>query len=129
MNRKHPQKAVTEPEIQAFAVFTSLLAAVALKSNVSRQPSNSRGRKGTPQGPFRIQASHRREVRDAILHHQRGWKGCSSVSLRGVAADRREAVTAFELQPSQEKVFEPHQLLRPGHIVGRQMACDGSSVA
>src|SRR5947209_20307117 len=109
MNRKHPQKAVTEPEIQAFAVFTSLLAAVALKSNVSRQPSNSRGRKGTPQGPFRIQASHRREVRDAILHYQRGWKGSSSVSLRRVEADRIEAVTPFELQPRQEKDFEPHQ--------------------
>src|SRR5215468_562004 len=112
MNRKNPQIAVTEPEKQIeITVFTSLLAA-AIRKHVSRQPSNSRGRKGTPQGALGIQASHRREVRDAILHHQPGWKGCSSVSLRGVAADRREAVAALELQSHEEKVSQPHQLLR-----------------
>src|SRR5437016_9101041 len=101
MNQIHPQNAVTEPEIQQITVFASLLAA--FKSHVSRQPSNPRGRKGTVKGPFRIQASHRREVRDAILHHQPGWQGCSSVSLRGVAADRRETGAALELQSDQER--------------------------
>src|SRR5215472_1432234 len=113
MSPNQPQKAVTEPEIQEqIAVFASLL--VAATNHVSRQPSNSRGRKGTSQGPFRIQASDRREVWRPILHHQRGWQGCSSISLRGMAADRGEAGKALELQSYEEEVFEPHQLLRPG---------------
>src|SRR5947207_3335508 len=128
MNQIQPQNAVTEPEIQQITVFASLLAA--FKSHVSRQPSNPRGRKGTVKGPFRIQASYRREVRDAILHHQPGWQGCSSVSLRGVAADRGEAGAALELQSDQEKIFKPHQLLRPGRGDGRPGAvADSRSVA
>src|SRR5258708_8084519 len=133
MNQKSPQNSVTEPEIQQeITVFTSLWPAVAgavAKRHVSRQPSNSRGRKGTFKSPRRIQASDRREVRNAILHHFAGWKGCSSLSLRGVAADRRKAGAAFELQPDQEKVLEPHQLLRPGGGDGWTGAGAGSGAA
>src|SRR5215831_950914 len=119
MNPPKPQIAMTEPEMQqAFTVFTSLCVAVA-RRHVSRQPSNSRRRKGKAQGPRGIQASDRREVRHAILHHQSGRKGCSSLSLRGMAADRRETGAAFELQSDQEKVFEPHELLRPERGNGR----------
>src|SRR5260370_30627540 len=126
MNPQKPQTAVTEPEIQqAITVFTSLCVAVE-RRHVSRQPSNSRGRKGTAQSPRGIQASDRREVQHAILHHEFGWKGCSSLSLRGVAADRREAGTALELQPDQEKVFEPHELLRPARGNGRAGKTAGS---
>src|ERR1700740_761403 len=113
MNQKNPQIAVTEPEIQLeITVFASLLAAVT-REHVSRQPSNSRGRKRAPQGARGIQAPDRREVRHRMLHHQRGWKGCSSVSLRGVAEDRGEAFAALELQSYEEKVSQSHQLLRP----------------
>src|SRR5215813_10489368 len=119
MNQNQPQIAVTEPEIQqVITVFTSLCVAVA-RRHVPRQPSNSRGRKGTAQSPRGIQASDRREVRNAILHHQSGRKGCSSLSLRGVAADRRKTGAALELQSDQEKVFESHELLRPGRGNGR----------
>src|SRR5579859_7074702 len=117
MNPKDPKIAVTEPEKQLeFTVFASLipvLAGIAAKINVSRQPSNSRGREGTSKGPRGIQAHDRREVRSAILHHLARWEGCSSVSLRGVAADRREAGAVVELQPDQEKISESHELLRP----------------
>src|SRR5262245_56512127 len=118
MNQKNPQIAVTEPEKHPeIAVFTSLLPVIAglavRKKNVSRKPSNSRGREGALKGARGIQASDRREVRHAILHHLARWEGCSSVSLRGVAADRGEAGTALQFQSDEEKVFEPHQLLRP----------------
>src|SRR5262245_2058862 len=116
MNRKNPQIAVTEPEKQlettVFASLVPVLTRLALrKNNVSRQPSNSRRREGAIKGPRRIQAPDRREVRNAILHHVARWEGCSSVSLRGVAADRREAGAALQLQSDQEEVFESHQLL------------------
>src|ERR1051326_5423725 len=118
MNPKDPQIAVTEPEKQLeFTVFASLIPAVAgiaTKNNVSRQPSNSRRREGTFKGPRGIQASDRREIRRPILHHLARWQGCSSVSLRGVAADRREAGAVVKFQPDQEKVSESHELLRPG---------------
>src|SRR5579884_2044612 len=118
MNQKNPQMDANEPARQLeITVFTSLMPVLAgiaaRKSNVSRKPSNSRRREGTFKGPRGIQAPDRRKVRHAILHHIARWEGCSSVSLRGVAADRREAGAAFQLQSDQEKVFEPHQLLRP----------------
>src|SRR5579859_5726260 len=117
MNPKDPKIAVTGPEKQLeFTVFASLipvLAGIAAKINVSRQPSNSRRREGTFKGPRGIQAHDRREVRNAILHHLARWEGCSSISLRRVAADRREAGAVVEFQPDQEKVLESHQLLRP----------------
>src|ERR1700688_4098902 len=96
------------------AVFTSL-AVVAVHigfRNVSRQSPNSRRRKGTPQGPRRIQAGHRREGRTPILHHQSRWQGCSSVSLRGVGADRAEAGRALHFQSYEEEVSGPGELLR-----------------
>src|ERR1051326_8875001 len=138
MNPKDPQIAVTEPEKQLeFTVFTSLIPAVAgiaakgftAKNNVSRQPSNSRRREGTFKGPRGIQASDRREVRHAILHHLARRQGCSSVSLRGVAADRRETGAAIELQPDQEKVSQSHQLLRPAGGDRRARPAADSSVA
>src|SRR5271165_3870856 len=54
------------------------------KEHVSRQSSNSGRRKGTVEGPGRVQAGDRREVRPAILHHKSGWGCCSSISLRGM---------------------------------------------
>src|SRR5579871_704825 len=129
MSQKHPQTAVTEPEIQEkLAVFTSL-AAVAAINYVSRQPSNARGRKRAPQSAFRVQARNRRKVRNEILHHQPGWKGCSSISLRGMGADRGEAGGPLELQSYEEKVFEPHQLLRPGSGDGQPGPAAASGAA
>src|ERR1700681_3885854 len=117
MNLKNPQMTVTEPEIKLeLTVFASLLPVVtgiaARKNNVSRQPSNSGRREGTFKGPRGIQAPDRREARRQILQHLARWEGCSSVSLRRVAADRGEAGQALQFQSDQEKVFEPHQLLR-----------------
>src|SRR6185369_13718194 len=117
MNQKNPQITARKLEKDLeVTVFASLLHAItgsaARKNNVSRQPSNSGRREGTFKGPCGIQAPDRREVRHAILHHIARWEGCSSVSLRGVAADRGEAGQALQFQSDEEKVFEPHQLLR-----------------
>src|SRR5215510_13178949 len=111
MNQQNPQIAVTEPEtkleITVFASLIPVLAGLAVRKNhVSRQPSNSSRREGASQDPRGIQASDRREVRHAILHHLARWEGCSSISLRGVAAYRREAGAAFEFQPDKEKVSQ-----------------------
>src|SRR3954471_1371787 len=118
MSQKNPQMAASEPVKQlVITVFTSLLPVLAgiaaRKNNVSRKPSNSRRREGTFKGPRGIQAPDRREVRHTILHHLTRWEGCSSVSLRGVAADRGEIGAVIEFQPDQKEVPEPHQLLRP----------------
>ena len=51
-------------------------------------------------------ARDRREICAEILHHKPGWKCCSSVSLRGMGADRAEAGGAIDLQPDQEKVLD-----------------------
>src|ERR1700727_1710326 len=117
MKLKNPQITVTEPEkhleLTVLASLAPILAGVVVrKNNVSRQPSNSGRREGTFKGPCGIQASDRREVRHAILHHIARWEGCSSVSLRGMAADRGKAGQALQFQSDEEKVFEPHQLLR-----------------
>src|SRR6185437_418959 len=111
-----------EPEITGIlAVLTSLaVAALALQSlpalrgrtHVSRQSPNSRRRKGTAQSPRRIQAGDRREVQRQILHHQPGWQGWPSVSLRGMGTDRAEAGRALHLQSYEEEVFGPGELLR-----------------
>src|SRR6476659_6410618 len=117
MNQKNPKIAAAQPErnleITVFASLLPVVAGIAVrKNNVSRQPSNSGRREGTFKGPRGIQAPDRREVRHAILHHIARWEGCSSVSLRGVAADRGEAGKALQFQSDEEKVFEPYQLLR-----------------
>src|SRR6185312_11145618 len=118
MNQKNPQNALTEPEkVQEFAIFTSLIPAIAgviaRKQDVPRKSPNSSGREGATQSPRGIQAPDRRKVRRAILHHFAGWEGCTSLSLRGVAADRAEAGQSLELQSNEKEVFEPHKLLRP----------------
>src|SRR5258708_40236088 len=68
MKQKQPKIAVTEPETQRqLTIFSFLWPAMAgvaaVKSNVSRQPSNPGRRKRAPQGPRGIQAPDRREVR------------------------------------------------------------------
>src|ERR1700761_7209983 len=118
MNRRNLENAVFEPEkLHRFTLFTYLKPAKAgetdQKHDVPRKSPNSGRREGATQSPCGIQASDRREVRPAILHHLPGWEGCSSVSLRRVAEDRGKAYEALELQPHEEEVFEPHQLLRP----------------
>src|SRR6266567_1414731 len=80
--------------------------------HVSRQSPNSRGRKRAAQGPRGIQARDRREIRSAILHHQPGWQGCTSLSLRGMGADRAEAGGALHVQSYEEKVSGSGELLR-----------------
>src|SRR5579862_7327603 len=113
MNLKQPQIAVTETDnLQELTVFTSSLSAV--ESDVSRQPSNSRGRERAPQGSLGIQASDRREVRSAILHHKPRRKGCSNISLRGMATDRGKTCRSLELQSDEEEISESDQLLRAG---------------
>ena len=97
-------------------VFTSLVTAVAIvatnlvapltgKTHVSRKSPSSRGRKGTTQSPRRIQASDRREIWEPILHHKFRRQGCSSVSLRGVGADRAEAGTGFPISIPRRRSF------------------------
>src|SRR5947207_7273740 len=83
-----------------------------LRKHVSRQSPNSRGRKRTAQGPRVIQARDRREVWPAILHHQPGWQGCTSLSLRGVVADRAEAGGTLHFQSYEEEVSGSSELLR-----------------
>src|SRR5207253_104204 len=89
------------------------------KEHVSRQSSNSGRRKGTFENPCRVQAGDRREVRAAILHHKFGWEGCSSVSLRGMGADRAEAGRALQFQSYEEKISGPDELLRAAGRDGR----------
>src|SRR6185369_4930690 len=84
----------------------------ASKSYVSRQSPNSSGRKGTIKSPCGLQAGDRRKVWREILHHFTGWQGCSSVSLRGMGADRSQAEWAFELQSGEEAVSDRDELLR-----------------
>src|SRR5512140_1904297 len=103
----NPQNDPKPEQLQAWlTAFASLAALFGSRTfnNVSRQSPNPGRRKGTPQGPRGIQAGDRREVRRAILHHQRGWEGCPGISLRGVGADRAEAGPALQLQPYEEKV-------------------------
>src|SRR5580700_8858899 len=87
--------------------------------HVSRQSSNPGRRKRTAQGAGRVQAGDRREVRSAILHHKFGWEGCSSVSLRGVGADRAEAGGALQFQSREEEISGPDELLRAAGRDGR----------
>src|SRR3954453_4177212 len=106
---------LTQTEIAiAFTSFVAALAARNLskapgkrgKTNVSRQSSNSGRRKGPVKGPCGIQAHGRREIWSAILHHKSRRQGCSDISLRGMAADRGEALKALQLQSGQKEL--PH---------------------
>src|SRR5580698_7905380 len=136
-----PKNSPNEPESTSIlTAFTSLvLAAIAAKrfsapvkgrTHVSRQPPNSRRRKRTAQSSVGIQARDRREVRHAILHHQPGWEGCSSISLRGMGTDRAEVGRALDLQSYEEKVSEQGELLGTGGRDGRTGAvADAATVA
>src|SRR5208282_3603403 len=129
-------------ELQSTSIltaFTSLvLAAVAAKrfsapvkgrTHVSRQSPNPRRRKGTAQGPLGIQARDRREVRHTILHHQSGWEGCSSISLRGMGTDRAQVGHALHLQSYEEEVSGPGELLRADGGNGRPGAAADAATA
>src|SRR6202795_3642761 len=120
------------------AALTSLAVAAqvhnrypALRANayVSRQSPNSRRRKGTAQSPRGIQTGDRREVQHAILHHQPGWQGWPSVSLRGMGTDRAEVGRARHLQSYEEKVFGPGELLRANGRDGWSGAAVATAVA
>src|ERR1700747_2974908 len=113
-----------EPEMTTLqAAFTSSLVAVVAtvsgtgrphrrkRTYVSRQSPNSRRRQRTSQGPGRVQAGDRREIRHAILNHQSRWEGCTDISLRGVGADRAETGRALNVQPHEEKVPVAGELL------------------
>src|SRR5208282_527127 len=89
------------------------------RAHVSRKSSNARRRKGTVKSPRGIQARDRREICAEILHHKPGWKCCSSVSLRGMGADRAEAGGALYLQSDEEEIPNSHELLRSGGGDGR----------
>src|SRR2546430_872660 len=116
MNQNNPQITARKPEKDLentnFAPLFPIKTGLARKKNVLRQTSKSGRREGKFKGPCGIQAPDRREVRHTILHHIARREGCSSVSLRGVAADRGEAGQALQFQSDEEKVFEPDQLLR-----------------
>src|SRR5687767_1180641 len=104
---KNPKNDPNEPKIaDVITAFTSEMvvkaAVIAAEKaftgpkrrgtkHVSRQLSNPRRRKRAAEGSRRVQAPDRRALQRGILHHQHGWQGCSSLSLRGVAADRGEA--------------------------------------
>src|SRR5206468_7274049 len=125
-----PSITTNSPEVlrltELCAVFTSLVAVVVARKNappkgtgfrrgfshVSRQSSNPGRRERPSQGPGRVQAGDRREVWPAILYHQPGWQGCSSVSLRGMGADRAEAGRALQFQSYEEEVSRSDELLR-----------------
>src|SRR5882757_10533494 len=125
-----PEKRPNEPESTAIvATLTSLVVAVAAtrhqrnpgtsRAHVSRKSPNSRGRKGTPKGSLGIQAGDRREICPEILHHELRRKRCSSVSLRGMGADRTEVGVAIHFQSDEEEISQSHELLRAGRRDGR----------
>src|SRR5229473_4470483 len=98
------------------------------RTHVSRQSPNSRRRKGTAQSPRRVQTGDRREIQRAILHHQPGWQGWPSVSLRGMGTDRAETGRALHLQSYEEKVSGPGELLRANGRDGRSGTAAASAV-
>src|ERR1019366_4512319 len=96
------KKRPNEPESTAFVTASTSLVVVAVvaviskkttitrPTHVSRKSSSARRRKGTVKSPGRIQARDRREICAEILHPEPRWNCCSSVSLRGMGADRAE---------------------------------------
>src|SRR4029077_16198102 len=85
----------------------------------SRQYPNPCGRKRTAQSPCGVQKGDRREVQRTILHHESGWQGWPSVSLRGMGADRAEIGRALHFQSNEEEVSGPGELLRADGRDGR----------
>src|SRR5262249_40662060 len=116
-----PKMSPNEPDLSRFLAILASLVAVTVakrssspsqgKKHVSRQSPNSRRRKRTAESPGGIQTRHRREVRHAILHHESGREGCTTISLRGVGADRAETGGTLHLQPHEEEVSRPGELL------------------
>src|SRR5579872_4880037 len=105
-----PKKSLNEIEkAELVTAFASLVVA----NHVSRQSPNSRRRKRSAQGPGRVQASARREVRAAILYHELRREGCTSLSLRGMGADRAEVGRALHFQSYEEEIPRSHELLGP----------------
>src|ERR1700680_1778721 len=98
------------------------------RTHVSRQSPNSRRRKGTAQSPRGVQTGDRREVQHAILHHQPGWQGWPSVSLRGMGTDRAEAGRALHFQSYEEEIPGPGELLRANGRDGRSGAVVAAAV-
>src|SRR5438552_7653989 len=94
------------------ALVLKRFSALRGRTHVSRQSPNSCRRKGAAQSPRGIQTGDRREVQHAILHHQPGWQGWPSVSLRGMGTDRAEAGIALDFQSYEEKISGPGELLR-----------------
>src|SRR6185312_6290978 len=98
-------------------------------THVSRQSPNSRRRKRTAQSSGRVQARARREVWAAILHHELRRQGCSSLSLRGMGADRAETRGSLHFQSYEEEVSRPHELLGSAGRDGRPGPALDSTVA
>src|SRR5579864_2693003 len=130
-------KASEDKELATF-LTSSLAAAVAAhvrkapkrgRNHVSRQSPNPRGRKRAAQGARGIQARNRRKVQHAILHNECGRQKCPDLSLRGMGAHRAEAGWAFHLQPHQEEVLDPHQLLGTGGGNGQPGTASAAAVA
>src|SRR5579859_1553917 len=89
------------------------------RTHVPWKLSNPRGRKGAPQGARRLQASDRREVRHAVLHHESGRQGSTDLSVRRLASHRTETAQASQLQSHEKEVPQPHELLRTTSGDGR----------
>src|SRR5215472_9685131 len=98
-------------------------------THVSRQSPNSRGRKRTAQDSSRVQASARREIRSAILHHELRREGCTSVSLRRMGADRAETGKALHFQSYEEEVSRSHELLGSAGGNGRARPAVDAAIA
>jgi MraZ protein len=84
-------------------------------------------------GRLKVPAEFKRVIDEkygtAILHHKSGWEGCSTISLRGMGADRAEAGRALQFQSYEEKVSRPHQLLRAAGRDGRAGTVVAAAVA
>src|SRR6185312_1006231 len=112
------------------AQLVTVFASLVIVNHVSRQSPNSRRRKRTAQGPGRVQARARREVRAAILYHELRWEGCTSLSLRGMGADRAEAGRALHFQSHEEEVSRSRELLGTASRDGRPgTPADAATVA
>src|SRR5712692_485186 len=110
------------------ALVFKKLPALRGRAHVSGQSPNPCRRKRTAQSPRGVQTGDRREVQRAILHHQPGWQGWPSVSLRGMGTDRAETGRALHLQSYEEKVSGPGELLRADGRDGRSGAVAATAV-
>src|ERR1700686_5079547 len=105
----------------------AFLTTAASRAYVSRKSPNTRRRKRQAENPCGIQARDRREICAEILHHKSGRNCCSSVSLRGMGADRAEVGGSIDFQSDKEEIFNSHELLRAGRGDGRAGAPAGTA--